>query len=131
MAEPLQELLRNNTLWSWESKHQETFEAIKEELAKTPGLAYFDPKEDHMIQVDRSMKGLDAGVIQKGRPVIYMSRTLTLAEAGYSNIKRELLSIAFRLGRLHHYIFGSRVEIQTDHKPLIPIWKKSIVATSP
>ena len=54
----------------------------------------------------------------------------TPAEAGYSNIERELLSTVFGLDRLHHYIFGSRFEVQTDHKPLIPIWKKSIVAAS-
>ena len=76
------------------------------------------------------MKGLGAVLLQKGRPVTYMSRALTLAETGYSNIKRELFSIVFVLERLHHYILCSKVEVQTDHKPLIPIWKKSIVATS-
>ena len=44
VAEPLKELLRNGILWCWESKHQEAFEAIKQELTKTPVLAYFNPK---------------------------------------------------------------------------------------
>ena len=77
------------------------------------------------------MKGLGAVLLQKGSPVIYMSKTLTLAEAGYSGIERVLLSIVFKIERLHHCIFGSRNGLQTDHKPLIPIWKKSIAAASP
>ena len=44
VAELLKELLRNDTLWCWESKDQEAFKAIKEELTKTPVLAYFDLK---------------------------------------------------------------------------------------
>ena len=36
----------------------EGFEAIKDELTKTSMLAYFDPKADHYIQVEGSMKGL-------------------------------------------------------------------------
>ena len=129
MAEPLKELLRNDTLWCWESKYQEAFEAIKEELTKTLVLAYFDPKVDHIIQVYVSMKVLGAFLLEKVRPVICVSRTLMLLEIGYSNIKRELLSLIFGLERLHHYICGI-VEVQTDHKPLIPFWKKSIVASS-
>ena len=95
VAEPLKELLRGDILWCWEFKHQKTFNAIKEELTKTPVVAYFDPKADHIIQVDGSMKGLGVVLLQKNRHVIYVSRTLTLAETGYSNIERGLLSIIF------------------------------------
>ena len=77
------------------------------------------------------MKCLGPDLLQKGKPVIFVSRTLMLAETGYSNNKRELLSSVFRLERLHHYIFGSWVEVQTNHHPLIPIWKKSIVISIP
>ena len=130
VAEPLKELLRNYTLLYWESKHQEAFEAIKEKLAKTPVLAYFNPKADHVIHVNGSMKDLDA-VLQKHIPIIHASRMLTPAETGCLNIKRELLSLVFILKRLHHYVFASRVEVETDDKPLISIWKKSIVVASP
>ena len=77
------------------------------------------------------MKGLGAVLLQKGGPVIYVSRKLMPAETGYSNIEKELLCIVFRLERLHHYIFGSKLEVQTNHKLLMPIGKKSIVTASP
>ena len=77
------------------------------------------------------MKDMGAVLLQKGVPVIYMSRLLTLAETGYSNIELELLSIVFGLEWLHHYILGSKVKVQTDHKPFVSIWRKSIVAPGP
>ena len=111
VAEPLKETLRNDTLWCWESVHQEEFKAIKEELTKTLLLVHFDPNADHIIQVNGSMKVLDAVLLQKSSPFIYVSRILTPAETGYSNIEKELLSVEFGLEGLHHYIFGSRVEV--------------------
>ena len=38
LSEPLKPLLREDTEWSWDSSHQEAFDAIKEELTKTPVL---------------------------------------------------------------------------------------------
>ena len=111
LAEPLKELLRNDTLWYWETKHHSTFEAIKDELNKTLVLAYFDPKTDYIIQVDWSMKGLVIVLLQKGGPVIQESRTLTPAETHHSNIEWELLSVVFGLERLHHYVFDSKIKV--------------------
>ena len=76
-------------------KHQKALEAIKDELTKSLVLAYFDPKAECITQVDGSMKGLSAVLLQKDKPVIYASRTLTLAETGYFNIKREVISVVF------------------------------------
>ena len=77
----------NDALGYWESKHQGAFKAIKEELTKTPVLAYFDLKADYVNQVNRSMKALGTVLLQKSRPVLYMSNILALAEAGYSALR--------------------------------------------
>ena len=90
-AETLKELLRNYTLWCWETKNQKAFEAIKDYLTKTLVLAYADPNADHIIQVDGPIKGLVIVMFQKGMPVIYASRTLTPADTGHSNIERSSL----------------------------------------
>ena len=63
--------------------------------------------------------------------MIYVSRTLTTAEEHYYNIERELLGVAFSMERLHNYVYGEPVRVQTDHKPLETIWKKRIAAASP
>ena len=36
----------------------------------------------------------------------------------------------FTLERLNYYTAGYRVKVETDHKPLMSIWKKSIASTS-
>ena len=88
LSEPFKPLLGENVEWSWDSTHQVAFDAIKEKLTKTPVIAYFNP--EHIIQTDASLKGLGAVLLEEGRPVIYVPRTLTLAEERYSNIEREL-----------------------------------------
>ena len=112
MAEPVKELPRNDTPWCWETKHQKVFEAIRDELTKTLVLAYFDPNADHITQVDGSMKDLGVVLLQKGRPVINICRTLLPAETGYSNIERDLLSVGFGLERLHLYVSGSKIKVR-------------------
>ena len=92
---------------------------------------HFDRKAEHVIQTDTLMKGLGAVLLQEGKPVIYVSRTLTPAEERYSNIKRELQRVVFVMERLHNYVFGEPVRVQTDHKPLEMIWKKCIATASP
>ena len=131
LFESFKPLLRENMDWSWDSIHQEAFDAIKEELTRTPVLAYFNPKVEHVIQTNASMKGLGAVLLQEGRPVIYVSTTLTLAEERYSNTERELLGVVFAMERLHNYVHGEPVRVQTDHKRLETIWKKSIATASP
>ena len=64
---------------------------------------------------------------------MYISRTLTTlteTEQRYSNIECELLAVVFACERLNHYTAGYRVKVETDHEPLMSIWKKSIASTS-
>ena len=60
-------------------------------------MAYFAQRQttssEWMVGVDGSPKGLGAVLLQKGRPVKYVSQFLTPAETGYSNTERELLSV--------------------------------------
>ena len=77
------------------------------------------------------MRGLGALLLQEGKPVIYVSRTFTPAEERYSTIERELLGVLFAMERLHNYVFGEPVRVQTNHKPLEMIWKKSVATASP
>ena len=92
----------------------------------TPVLAYFDRKAEHVIHTDASMKGLGAVSLQEGKPVMYVSRTLTAPAAErYSSIERKLLGVVF------NYVFGEPVRVLTDRKPLEIIWKKSIATANP
>ena len=131
ISEPLQRLCKQDTVYVWESQQKEAFEVIKIVITSAPVLAYFDKNKKHYIQTDASQKGLGAVLLQDGQPVVYVSRSLTPAETQYSNIERELLAVVFVLEILHHYVYGYTVTVETDHKPLVSIWHKTIVAASP
>ena len=56
---------------------------------------------------------------------------MTNTKKRYSNIEKELLGVVFGLESLHHYTFGSKITVETDHQLLTSIWKKTIENSSP
>ena len=56
------------------------------------------------------------------RPVAFASRSLNRAERNYSKIIRERLGIIFGVKKFHKFIFGKKVTIITDHKPLLGLF---------
>ena len=63
-------------------------------------------------------------------PVAFASKTLTSAERNYANIERELLGVVFGVQHFKHSTCGNEVHMITDHKPLVSLLKKSLVACS-
>ena len=66
--------------------------------------------------------------MQQGQPVTHASRALTKVEQNYSQIEKELLVQVFGMEHNHHYVYGRRVILWTDHKPLEMIAKKPLAA---
>ena len=56
------------------------------------------------------------------RPVGYVSRTLTSAEKGYSQLEKEGLAVVYAVKRFHQYLYGRPFIIFTDHKPLMGLF---------
>ena len=65
--------------------------------------------------------------MQDGHPVAYASRSLTPTEVQYAQIERELLAIVFGMEKFETYLYGRKVLIESDHKPLEAIFKKSLL----
>lgn len=119
-------LLKKDIHFAWTSDMQLEFEHIKQAIADEVQLTHFDPNKPTVIETDGSLKGLGAVLIQDHKPVKFLSKSLTPAEAEYSNIERELLAVLFACEKLHSYVFGCTVTIHTDHKPLESIFQKPI-----
>ena len=124
-------LLRKDSEWQWTPSHQQAFDAVKSLICADCTLTYFDPKKPTVLQVDASLKGLGAALIQQGKPVAYASKALTDAETRYANIERELLAVVFGCTRFHTYVYGSKFTVESDHKPLEVIQRKSLASTPP
>ena len=62
---------------------------------------------------------------------LYASKTLSSIESNYSNIECELLGVLFAIMHFKHFTYGHTVYVITDHKPLVSLFKKSLVDASP
>ena len=119
-------LLKKDVHFVWTSDMQHEFDNIKQAIANATALSHFDTDKPVVIETDASLKGLGAVLMQDGKPVKFLSKSLTKTEAGYSNIERELLAVLFACEKLHIYVYGRKVVIHTDHKPLEVICHKPI-----
>ncbi len=127
----LRDLLKGDTPFDWSEDHQHAFEQIKQCMASNVGLKYYDPSCEVNLEVDASMKGLGAALVQKEGPVVFASKALTTAESNYSNIERECLAVVHGIQRFHYYLYGRHFTVVTDHKPLEMIFQKPIHAAPP
>ena len=131
LTTPLRDLLKQVNVWQWEDDHQTTFLKTKQLVSKSICLQYYDPTAEVHLEVDASIKGLGATLIQKQQPVAFASKYLTPAESNYSNIERECLAIVHGIQRFHHYLYGRSFTIISDHKPLQVILHKPLHSAPP
>ena len=124
----LRELLHNDVVWNWTETHQQAFDRLKDDLTNPPVLKFFDAGKPVVLSVDASKSGLGAACLQDDAPVAFASRALSDVETRYAQIEKELLAAVFACRKFHDFIYGRRVTIETDHKPLITIVKKPLHA---
>ena len=96
-------------------------------ISSAPLLKYYDVASETTILCDASESGLGATLLQEGQPVAFASRSLSTVERQYAQIEKECLAIVFACSRFNQYLHGRELTtVETDHKPLVPIFQKSI-----
>ena len=123
--------MKKDILFHWDSAQEESFSKIKNILSSSPVLTFYDVSKPVIISCDASQSGLGALLLQDEKPVAYASRSLSSAETRYAQIEKELLAVVFAFTKFHQYMYSKDVIVESDHKPLEPILKKSLAATSP
>lgn len=119
-------ILKGDNIFMWNEEQQKAFNELKKVLISKPCLQYFDPKEEVTLSVDASKNGVGAVLMQRGQPCAYASRAMTETQTKYAQIEKELLAICFGVDKFHQYCYGKRFIVETDHKPLISIFKKKL-----
>lgn len=131
MTHDLRELTRADVPWSWDAKHQHAWDKLRQALASTTALQYFDPMKESEVYVDASPVGISAILMQKPKDseqrcnIHFASRALTPTEQRYSQIEREALAVVWACEHLNVYLYGSSFRVFTDHKPLLALLKNA------
>ena len=120
---PLYYLLRKQQKWTWTTEQDQAFAAAKNMLQSSALLVHYDSGKPLILACDASPYGIGAVLSHEmgdgsERPIGYVSRTLSSAEKGYSELDKEALAIYFDVSKFHQYLYGCPFTIFTDHKPL-------------
>lgn len=126
LSTPLRLLLKKDVDWCWMPIHDVAIENLNKLITQTPILQNFDPLKDIIIQTDSSKSGIGCCLLQEKKLVTYGSKSLTPTECNYSQIEKEFLAILYSCTKFHSYIYGRKVTVCSDHKPLVGIMNKDI-----
>ena len=56
------------------------------------------------------------------KPIAFASRSLTPAECKYSQLDKEALVLVLRVKKVHRYVYGRKLTLKSDRKPLTHIF---------
>ncbi|KAB0794830.1 hypothetical protein PPYR_11669 [Photinus pyralis] len=125
-TQQLRILLKKNVIWNWDTNHTATFNKLKTLITKAPVLTYFDQTKELILSCDASQSAVGAVILHGSNPIAYSSACLTEAQTNYAQIEKELLAIVHGCLKFHQFIFGHKITVHTDHKPLVPLFIKAL-----
>ncbi|GES92555.1 enzymatic polyprotein; endonuclease; Reverse transcriptase, putative [Rhizophagus clarus] len=123
IAEPLNKLLKKNTLYIWSKDQHDAFKELKVCLMTPPILAYPNFEKLFILYTDASIFVLGAILSQKNENncecvLAYASCTLNKYERNYSITELECLAVVWSVRHFHQYLHGQNFTVITDHVAL-------------
>ena len=120
---PLYQLLKKNQKFTWTKDCEEAFQKVKTFLMKQPVLAIYNPNVPCYLYTDASRVGIGAVLKQPQtdkqlHPIGYFSKKLLQYQKNYSSTELECLAIIESIEYWHHYLYGKRFTVVTDHQAL-------------
>ena len=110
-------LSSNNVTFPLGKAETENFQKLRNELVDAC-LGCIDEQEPFTIECDASDFAIAAVLNQNGRPVAFMSRTLTNCECKYPTVEKEAASIIEAVRKWSHYLHSRPFTLVTDQRSL-------------
>ncbi|GBL92230.1 Transposon Ty3-I Gag-Pol polyprotein [Araneus ventricosus] len=99
-----------------------SFNSLKQALTSSPILTYPRTDKDFILHTDASNEGIGAVLSQnignEERVIAYFSKSLGKPERNYCVTRKELLAIVKSIEHFHHYLYGRKFILRTDHASL-------------
>lgn len=121
IASPLYEITREKVAFSWGAEQETSFNSIKKILSQKPVLSFPQDRE-FILYTDGSQQAVGGALLQETdnspHAIGYFSKTLSDSQRKWSATHIELFAIISSLRFFKHIIYGNRIIIRSDHKPL-------------
>ena len=118
----MRNLLKSNVVFTWHPVHEKEFNELKIILSSQLLIQFYNPMLPTKISCNTSKTQLCTILEQQHGdqwlPVLYASRVIAETQGRYA------LVIQFGCEHFHQYIYGIPVQLETNHKPLVAIFKK-------
>ena len=119
---PLYELTKKRAKFIWCDRCEEAFNTLKTKLRSAPVLGYPNRDDEFILDTDCSAyaAGAVSSQIQDGveKPIAYSSKTRNKSQKNYCTTMRELLAVVLFTKQFHHYLWGRKFTVRTDHASL-------------
>ncbi|KAL0455650.1 UNVERIFIED_CONTAM: Retrovirus-related Pol polyprotein from transposon.6 [Sesamum latifolium] len=102
----------------WSPEAEATFENLKKVMTNAPVLALPNFFKPFVVETDACGKGIEAVLMQEGRPIAYLSKALVAKNMGLSTYEKEFLALLLVVTKWKHYLMGNHFIIRTDQKSL-------------
>lgn len=124
---PLREVSKKDAMFKWTESAQKAFDDLKRQVSSIETLSHFDSSLRTRVIADASPVGLGAVLVQfkdeQKRVVAFASKALSVTEQKYHQTEKEALALVWGVERFSNYLIGRKFELETDHKPLVTLFK--------
>jgi hypothetical protein len=103
IAKPLTQLVQKKQ-FCWSIEAQKAFEQLKQAMSTTPVLAIPDYSTPFIVETDASNMGIGAVLMQRDRPVVFMSKALGPSHQKLSIYEKEFLALIMALEKWRPYL---------------------------
>jgi len=120
VTEPLQKLMRKDTVFQWGTEQQKAFDEMKKGISEKSCLEFPRPGWPYELHTDASLNGIGAVLFQKDpqgklHTIEFASKALSKAQKRQAIPVLECYAIVWALKKFRCYVHGVHVDVYTDH----------------